>query len=92
MFHFHIPVKIIRLIRLTMTSTKSQVIVQTELTDSIATERLKQGGGFTPLLFNLALEFILRRLSIDLEGTIEYKSTQILAYADDIVIPSSCQM
>jgi sorting nexin-29 len=41
-----------------------------------------------PLLFNLALEFILRRLSIDLEGTLEYKSTQILAYADDIAIIS----
>jgi hypothetical protein len=41
-----------------------------------------------PLLFNLALEFILRRLSIDLEGTIEYKSTQILAYADDTDIIS----
>jgi sorting nexin-29 len=34
------------------------------------------------------LEFILRRLSIDLEGTLEYKSTQILAYADDIAIIS----
>jgi sorting nexin-29 len=34
------------------------------------------------------LEFILRRLSIDLEGTTEYKSTQILAYADDITIIS----
>jgi sorting nexin-29 len=41
-----------------------------------------------PLLFNLALEFILRRLSIDLEGMLECKSTQILAYADDIAIIS----
>jgi sorting nexin-29 len=68
-----------------MTSTESQVKVETELTDSIATEQgLKQGDGLAPLLFNLALEFILRRLSIDLKGTIEYKSTQILAYADNI--------
>jgi hypothetical protein len=72
-----------------MTSTVSQVRLQTELTDSIATEQgLKQGDGLAPLLFNLALEFILRRLSIDLEGTIEYKSTQILACADDIAIIS----
>jgi sorting nexin-29 len=77
MVHFHISVKIIRLARLTMTSTENQVRVQTELTDSIATEQgLKQGDGLAPLLFNLALEFILRRISIDLEGTIEYKSTQ----------------
>jgi sorting nexin-29 len=72
-----------------MTSTESQVRLQTELTDSIATEQgLKQGDGLAPLLFNLALEFILRRLSIDLEGTLEYKSTQILAYADDTAIIS----
>jgi sorting nexin-29 len=60
-----------------------------ELTHSIATKQgLKQGDGLAPLLFNLALEFILRRLSIDLEGTIKYKSTQILAYADDTAIIS----
>jgi hypothetical protein len=48
-----------------MTSTESQVRLQTEVTDSIATEQgLKQGDGLAPLLFNLALEFILRRLSI----------------------------
>jgi sorting nexin-29 len=89
MIHIHIPVKIIRLVRLTVTSTDCQVRVQTELTDSVATEQgLKQGDGLAPLLFNLALEFILRRLSIDLEGTIEYKSTQILAFADDIAIIS----
>jgi hypothetical protein len=59
MIHFLIPVKIIRLVRLTMTSTESQVRVQTELKDSIATEQgLKQGDGLAPLLFNLALEFI----------------------------------
>jgi hypothetical protein len=89
MIHFHIPVKIIRLVRPTMISTESQVRLQTELTDSIATEKgLKQGDKLAPLLFNLALEFILRRLSIGLEGTIEYKSTQILAHADDIAIIS----
>jgi sorting nexin-29 len=89
MIHFHIPVKIIRLVRLTMTNTESQVRVQTELTDSIVTEQgLNQGDGLAPLLFNLALGFILGRLSIDLEGTIGYKSTQILAYADDITIIS----
>jgi hypothetical protein len=72
-----------------MTSTESQVRLQTELTDSVATEQgLKQGDGLAPLLFNLALEFILWILSIDLEGTLEYNSTQILAYADDIAIIS----
>jgi hypothetical protein len=34
------------------------------------------------------LEFIFRRLSVDLKGTKEYKSTQVLAYVDDTAIIS----
>jgi hypothetical protein len=65
------------------------VRVQSELTDSVTTgQRLKQGDGLAPLLFNVASEFILKRLSIDLKGTIEYRSTQVLAYADGIAIIS----
>jgi hypothetical protein len=41
-----------------------------------------------PLLFNVALKFILRRLYIYLRQTTEHKSTQILAYADDTAIIS----
>jgi sorting nexin-29 len=41
-----------------------------------------------PLLFNLASKFILRRLNTDLKGTIGYKSTQVLAYTDDIAVIS----
>jgi hypothetical protein len=52
--HFHIPVKIIRLVKLTMINTESQVRVQIELTDSITTDQgLKQRDGLAPLLFNL---------------------------------------
>jgi hypothetical protein len=70
-------------------STGSQVRVQTRLTDSVTVEQwLKQGDGLAPLLFNLALEFILRGLNVDLEGRIEYKSTWVLAYADDIAVIS----
>jgi hypothetical protein len=50
-----------------MTSTESHVRVQTELTDSITVKRrLNRGYGLVPLLFNLTLKFILRRISIDL--------------------------
>jgi hypothetical protein len=61
MLHFDMPVKIIRLVRLAMASTESQVRVQTELTGSVTIEqRLKQRDGLASLLFNLALKFILR--------------------------------
>jgi hypothetical protein len=39
MLNFHVPVKIIRLVRLTVTSTESQVRVQTGLTDSVTAEQ-----------------------------------------------------
>jgi hypothetical protein len=65
------------------------VRAQTKLTDSVTVEQgLKQGDGLATLLFNSALEFILRGLSVDLEGRIEYKSTWVLAYADDIAVIS----
>jgi hypothetical protein len=70
-----------------MTSIESQVRVQTVLTDCYSTS-LKQGDGVAPLLFNLALGFILRGLSTDLKGAIEYKSTQALTYADGTAIIS----
>jgi len=38
------------------------------------------------LLFNLALEKVVRNAGIQRSGTIFYKSVQLLAYADDIDI------
>jgi sorting nexin-29 len=38
------------------------------------------------LLFNIALEKVIRDAAVNIRGTIFYKSVQILAYADDIDI------
>ena len=37
-----------------------------------------------PTLFNLALEYIIRKLPIDRNSTLEHKVVQIVGYADDI--------
>ena len=50
------------------------------------TEGLRQGDGLTCLLFNLAVERAIRDSRVETTGTIFYKSTQNLAYADDIDI------
>ena len=47
---------------------------------------LKQGDGLSCLLFNIALEKIIRDAKLETKGTIYSKSIQILAYADDVDI------
>lgn len=36
------------------------------------------------MLFNLALEGVVRRIGVDTNGTLIYKSKQLAGYADDI--------
>jgi Reverse transcriptase (RNA-dependent DNA polymerase) len=47
---------------------------------------LRQGDVLSTLLFNVVLEIIERRTKLQTNGTIFYRQTQILAYADDIDI------
>jgi hypothetical protein len=45
---------------------------------------LKQGDGLAPLLFNLILEYVTRKLQVDTKHTLQYKSVQTVGYAVDI--------
>ena len=47
---------------------------------------LRQGDGISCLLFNIALEGVIRRAGINTSGTIFTKSVQLLGFADDIDI------
>jgi Reverse transcriptase (RNA-dependent DNA polymerase) len=47
---------------------------------------LRQGDGISTMLFNIALEGIVRRSGVETSGTIFTKSTQMLGFADDIDI------
>jgi hypothetical protein len=38
------------------------------------------------MLFNLALEYVIRKLPADTNGTLEYKINQVVGYADDIYL------
>jgi sorting nexin-29 len=92
MSEFKIPHKLIRLTRMTMEHTKSQVRIQSDLSDPITTKKgLRQGDSLACLLFNLALEKVIRNAGIQTNGTIFYKSVQLLAYADDIDIIARSQ-
>ena len=87
MSEFNIPNKLIRLTRMTMANMKRQIRIQSDLSDPITTKKgVRQGDSLACLLFNLALEMVVRKAGIQTNGTIFYKSVQLLAYADDIDI------
>jgi hypothetical protein len=80
-----IPVKIIRLINMTLNKNKAQRAVEDKLTPTLEINAcVRQGDPLSALLLNLTLESVIRNLEIT--GNITTKLKQINAYADDILI------
>jgi hypothetical protein len=87
MAFFGIPNKLIRLTKATMEDSTYHVKIGTTITNGFKVRNgLKQGDGLAPKLFNIALEYIIRQLSVQTKSTIFYKSVQLIGYADDINI------
>jgi hypothetical protein len=74
----------------TTTDTEAQAKIQTQLTDPfIIRWALKQGDGLAPSLFNLAMENIIRKLTVNVKGTLEPYITLITGYSGDIRLLST---
>jgi hypothetical protein len=82
------PTKLIHLTKSTLTIVTCCVKIQNNYSESFETRQgLRQGDVLlSTLLFNVVLEVIVRRATLQTTGTIFNKETQLLAYVDDIDI------
>ena len=87
MAYFGIQSKLIRLTQVTMENSTYRVKIGTIMMDGFQVGTgLRQGDRMAPSLFNIALEYVIRKLSVQTTSTVFHKSVQLIGYADDINI------
>jgi len=87
LIEFGIPRKLVRSIKMSLTETYNRVREGKNVSDRfIIRNGLKQGDTLSPMLFNFALEYAIRRAQVNQDGFKLNGTHQNLAYADDVNI------
>jgi hypothetical protein len=84
---FGIPTKLVRIIKMCLNEMYSRVLVGKNLSDMFPIRNgFKQGDALSPLLFNFALEYVIKRVHVNQDGLKLNDTHQLVVYANDVNI------
>ena len=87
LIEFGIPRKLVRLVKMSRTETYSSVRVGNNVSDKFPIRNdLKQGDAQSPMHFNFALVYAIRRVEVNRDGLKLNGTHQLLSYADNVNI------